>query len=560
MGTIKTSIQLFDGATPGLLDIANALNRAVLGFEALERASSNCIDTNSLREGREELNMTKSSFQQIQESIKAAGEQQKKFNKTISTSAEISDGIFSNQEKASGILDSNGADISSMGQKTLGISNISSGVEDSVGNLSLGTGAEFPEEKAKQTNNDKVNAAVETLSSVIPQGYTSTDEMKNSMFAAADEIDSKFSGLSQVLGSVWSGVTGEQVEAIKVTDLLANSWSSFAPVVTGAAAAMNLYNLAMDAGKVIQVLQAAATVIGAAFNKMWTTSVQEQTAAQVGLNSAILTCPITWIIASIIALIAIIFAVVAWINKTKETSISAVGIIAGAFGVLGASIFNSFAFLWNIISIFVNFLHNAFQDPIAAIKVLFYDLATCVLKKLKTIADAIGEVFHKITGKDLQLFSGLDTLISDLESKSQGIKDEAGFKDVMHTLDYKDYGGVFSNLYEQGEGLENSTSIFDGDKAGDGGMDQLLQNTANTAANTGAMTDNMEISQEDIRYLRDISERDAINRFTTAQVSVDFKNEATINSDMDIDGVMNKFTDVLREAIFTQAEEVHAIV
>lgn len=554
MGTIKTSIQLFDGATPGLLDIANALNRAVLGFEALERASSNCIDTNSLREGREELNMTKSSFQQIQESIKAAGEQQKKFNKTISASAEISDGIFSNQEKASGILDSNGADLSSMGQKTLRSSNISSGVEDSAGNLSLGTGAEFPEEKAKQTKNDKVNAAVETLSSVIPQGYTSTDEMKNSMFAAADEIDSKFSGLSQVLGSVWSGVTGEQVEAIKVTDLLANSWSSFAPVVTGAAAAMNLYNLAMDAGKVIQVLQAAATVIGAAFNKMWTTSVQEQTAAQIGLNSAILTCPLTW-------LLLIFYIAIAVINKFAETSISATGIIFGAFAVLGAGIFNIFAFIWNIVAIFVNFLYNVFQDPIAAIKTLFYDLAITVIGFIRKIAEGIEALLNKIPGLELDITSNLDSLLNELEKKSQDIKDKAGFEDVMQTLEYKDYGNAFNSGYNKGERLQNTVvGVFSGDKAGDGGMDQLLQNTANTAANTGAMTDNMEISQEDIRYLRDISERDAINRFTTAQVSVDFKNEATINSDMDIDGVMNKFTDVLREAIFTQAEEVHAIV
>lgn len=553
MGTIKTSIQLFDGATPGLLDIANALNRAVLGFEALERASSNCIDTNSLREGREELNMTKSSFQQIQDSIKAAGEQQKKFNKTISTGAEISEGIFSNQEKAS--------DLSEMGQKALGSSNISSGTGGSGENLSLGTGKEFPEEKAKQTKNDKVNAAVDTLSSVIPQGYTSTDEMKNSMFAAADEIDTKFSGLSQVLGSVWSGVTGEQVEAIKVTDLLANSWGSFAPVVTGAAAAMNLYNLAMDAGKVIQVLQAAATVIGAAFNKLWTTSVEEQTAAQVGLNSAILTCPITWIIASIIALIAIIFAVVAWINKTKETSISAVGIIAGAFAVLGAGIFNIFAFIWNIVAIFVNFLFNVFQDPIAAIKTLFYDLAINVIGFIRKIAEGIEALLNKIPGLELDITSNLDGLLSELEKKSQDVKDKAGFEDVMQTLDYKDYGNAFNSGYNKGEQLQYTYGgIFSGSSAGDGGMAQLLQNTANTAANTGAMTDNMEISQEDIRYLRDISERDAINRFTTAQVSVDFKNEATINSDMDIDGVMNKFTDVLREAIFTQAEEVHAIV
>lgn len=555
MGTIKTSIQLFDGATPGLLDIANALNRAVLGFETLERASSNCIDTNSLREGREELNMTRSSFQQIQDSIKAAGEQQKKFNKTMSAGAEISEGIFSNQNKASSIQDSNSAaDLPTMGQNVLGSSNVSSGAEDNGANLSLGTGSEFPEENAKQAKNDKVNGAVDTLSSVIPQGYTSTDEMKNSMFAAADEIDSKFSGLSQVLGSVWSGVTGEQVEAVKVTDLLANSWSSLAPVVTGAAVAMNLYNLAMDAGKVIQVLQAAATVIGAAFNKMWTTSVQEQTAAQVGLNSAILTCPLTW-------LLLIFYIAIAVINKFAETSISATGIIFGAFAVLGAGIFNVFAFIWNIVAMFVNFLFNVFQDPISAIKTLFYDLAINVIGFIRKIAEGIESLLNKIPGLEVDITSNLDSLLSELEKKSQDIKDKAGFEDVMQNLEYKDYGNAFKGGYDKGERLQNTVvGAFSSDTAGDGGMDQLLQNTANTAANTGAMTDNMEISQEDIRYLRDISERDAINRFTTAQVSVDFKNEATINSDMDIDGVMNKFTDVLREAIFTQAEEVHAIV
>jgi hypothetical protein len=74
------------------------------------------------------------------------------------------------------------------------------------------------------------------------------------------------------------------------------------------------------------------------------------------------------------------------------------------------------------------------------------------------------------------------------------------------------------------------------------------------------MADNMEITEEDLKYLRDVAERETVNRFTTAEIKVDFKNEATINSDLDIDGVMNKFTDVLREAIYTEAEEVHVLV
>jgi hypothetical protein len=286
-----------------------------------------------------------------------------------------------------------------------------------------------------------------------------------------------------------------------------------------------------------------------------------QTAAQEGLNAAILTCPITWIILAVIALIAIFYAAVAAINKVTGSSISATGIIFGAFSVLGAGIYNIFAYLWNVIAIFVNFFANAFQNPIAAVKVLFYDLAINAINSLKKITDAMGGIYNKITGKELHLFDGLDAMVTDLEQKSQDVKDEAGFKDVMKTLDLKDYGVAFDGGYGRGEGLEdNVTGVFGGGGSTTDEMDQLLQNSADTAQNTSAMAESTEISQEDLKYLRDISERDAINRFTTAQVNVDFKNQATINSDMDIDGVMNKFTDVLREAIFTQAEEVHTLV
>ncbi|MPN51514.1 hypothetical protein SDC9_199162 [bioreactor metagenome] len=83
---------------------------------------------------------------------------------------------------------------------------------------------------------------------------------------------------------------------------------------------------------------------------------------------------------------------------------------------------------------------------------------------------------------------------------------------------------------------------------------------AQIADNTGSMADSMDISKEDLKYMRDVAEREAINRYTTAQIAVDFKNTATINSNMDIDGVMNKFTEVLREAVNTSAEEVHYVV
>lgn len=396
MGTIKTSIQMFDGMTPGLEKMTNALNNAVISFRALDRASSNCIDTRSLRTARSELNKTDTAIQQIEASIRDADEQQKKFNKDISASAGLSGGMIGNQQKVKMNVDTG------KGAGLFENTDASTSVQNTSADLSLGTGTEFPQQSANQGNTDKVGSAVETLSRVIPQGFTSHDDMKNSMFATTDEIDAKFGKVFEVLGAVWSSAVGEQTKAtqplLSASDLLADHWSSMQPLVIGAAA-MDLYTLSMEAGNVAtmasqgaQVLQAAVTAISTAFNGEWTASVFAQTAAQEGLNTAILTCPITWIILAVIALIAIFYAAVAAINKVTWSSISATGIIFGAFAMLGAGIYNIFAYLWNIIAIFVNFFANVFQNPIASIKALFYDLAINVIGYIKNIAEGIEKV------------------------------------------------------------------------------------------------------------------------------------------------------------------------
>ena len=79
----------------------------------------------------------------------------------------------------------------------------------------------------------------------------------------------------------------------------------------------------------------------------------------------------------------------------------------------------------------------------------------------------------------------------------------------------------------------------------------------------GAMADgemSLGTSDEDLKYIRSVAQREAINNYTTAQIAVDFKNNATINSDLDIDLVMNKFTEKLREAVDTCAEGVNYCV
>ncbi|MGE4214843.1 MAG: tape measure protein [Anaerotignaceae bacterium] len=83
---------------------------------------------------------------------------------------------------------------------------------------------------------------------------------------------------------------------------------------------------------------------------------------------------------------------------------------------------------------------------------------------------------------------------------------------------------------------------------------------ASIVEDTGDVPEGFSASDEDLKYIRGVAQREAMNNYTTAQIAVDFKNTATINSDLDIDLVMNKFTEKLREAVDTCAEGVNYCV
>ena len=91
-------------------------------------------------------------------------------------------------------------------------------------------------------------------------------------------------------------------------------------------------------------------------------------------------------------------------------------------------------------------------------------------------------------------------------------------------------------------------------------MDDLLGNTGQTAANTGAAADALSTSTEELEYLRDIAERDAINRFTTAEVRIDMTGMTNrIEGGADLDGVISTLTDGFTEALLTAAEDYAAL-
>ena len=369
--------------------------------------------------------------------------------------------------------------------------------------------------------------------------------------------------------------------------LLADNWSWLSPIIYGVAGALAVYygwllltkgaELASAAAKGIMAI---AQMIHAAATGALTAATAAEIAAQNGLNAALYACPIVWIIVLIIGLIALFYAAVAAVNKFAGTSVSATGIICGVFMVAAAFIGNLFVtlinfvidifvVLWNFIAAFANFFGNVFNDPVGAIARLFFDLVDCILGLLESLASAIDTIFgSNLAGAVAGWRDSLGGWVDETFGQGEEIMSKIDASSLH--LERFEYGAAWDAGYSFGEGIDDSIANFDpsslfgttdipsaDDYAGALTAGGIGSGVDDIAGNTGAMADAMDITGEELKYLRDIAEQEAINRFTTAEISIEQTNHNTIKNGMDLDGIMSGMTDMVNEAIDISTEGVH---
>lgn len=369
-------------------------------------------------------------------------------------------------------------------------------------------------------------------------------------------------------------IVGQVIESmVGAAGFIQDNWAWLGPVIGGVTAALITYKGVVIAYNTVQAISnslkavaAARAALNAGMNIAEAAATKIATGAQVGLNAALLACPITWIVGGIILLIATIYAGVAVFNKFAGTSVSATGIIAGAFGVLGAHIYNTVIYFWNIIAEFINFFYNVWNDPIAAVQILFYDLASNVIGYISNMAHAIEDVINKIPGVEVSITAGLDRFQNQITSAAQNAKSEAEWKEIVKTRDFKDLSSAALDAYDWGAAKEAGfKNLFNGSNEAGAGYDATAQaaadnialNTGNTAGNTAKMADSMDIMDEDLKYMRDAAEQEVINRFTLAELKVDVKNNNTLTKKTDFDDMGRALSMFTSEFLASAAEGGH---
>ncbi|MDV9760341.1 tape measure protein [Clostridioides difficile] len=340
------------------------------------------------------------------------------------------------------------------------------------------------------------------------------------------------------------------------------------------------------------------------------------TIATWGLNAALLACPITWVVLGILAFVVVVFVAVAAINKFAGTSLTVLGVIVGAVFAAVAAIQNVMIWLLNGCIAVNEAIANGWNQCVYLMKQAIAKGVIFIIEKMASLNDsvnnagnALGKAF--VTGANIAI-RGVNKLI-DLLNKIPGINigkvGEATFTPVkadnsyikqqinslnrwvgdapekikLERMQYKDIGAEFQKGNALGTKWQNAISnklkdTFDINKMLEDAKDKLGlkdlwdkdnplnnlggfggdlgKNVKDTAGNTAKMAKTMDKSQEDLKYLRDIAEQETINRFTGVNIKIDMNNTNNINSEADVDGIVNVLTEKLNDAMVVSAEGI----
>lgn len=508
---------------------------------------------------------------------------------------------------------------------------------------------------------DYLGVANGKVKKLADDGKLSATIVKNALLAAADETNKKFNSMANTFSDIWTIgknnaimafdtvwkrlkeiSSGEGLKAfaenigpiilgigtalvavinsiVWVTNIISDIFSVLKnnsefvlPVLWGVAAALMAQGMAALWAQRQIVINAAMTAWKTVCDWAATAAIIAMEFAQYGLNAALAVCPLSWIIGLIIALVVVVYLAVAAFNHFAGTSVSATGIIAGAFMGLYGVIYNTIASLWNNFAAFAEFLINVFKHPVYSIKRLIANLAINFLDNAiamtkgwdkfatsmaNAIIDAVNwairawnsfiDLLPDAVASALGLGKGTEiqartSITSDLESAKKQIEGWAGEAPEdyisMPKMEYENIGETVAKGYEAGAKLADKFS-FDGLKADadeiakELGSAEMLKNANGQKANgygagigkdvadntkkTAKNTENLKAYEEEIKYLKEVGEREAINRFTTAEIKVNMNNQNTIGNNLDIDGVIGRLSSGLRDAMAIAAEGTH---
>lgn len=388
---------------------------------------------------------------------------------------------------------------------------------------------------------DYLQVSIGDLRTMGSEGKITAAIVKNALFSAAEETNAAFEKTPMTWAQVWTTATNIAVRALDPLlsgiNWVANNIDTLAPIVLATGSAFGVM------------------LIAANWTNILTFATQRAAAAQAFLNAVMAANPAALAAAGVLLLVGALYGGVAIMNHFADTSVSATGIIAGSFAVMGAFVYNSTLVpLQNGFAMFVNFLGNAFNNPTAAVKILFYDMAITVMQYLQNIAGALEGLVNMVPGVTVDLTSGLDSWVTKLKRDRQYEKWASGYTEYVTPWKNMDLSKVYTKGYNWGANLSFS-DLFSG-LLGNGMGDLAIPQAANINdllknidKNTSKIAKTVDMSDEQIKMLVDVAERKYVNNInlTSQTPMITIKGQNTGDTEQDARNVAEILRDTLLE-------------
>lgn len=382
---------------------------------------------------------------------------------------------------------------------------------------------------------DYMQVSVGQLREMGSKGQITADIVKNALFAAAKDTNAEFEKTPMTWAQVWTVASNTAVRALDplltAINWVANNLDVAIPLVVSLGAAFGVL------------------LIAANWTNILATATKTAASMQAFYNAVMAANPIALTAAAVLVLVAALYGGVAAFNKLTGSSISASGIITGAFTTMGAFILNgTLVPLHNGFAAFVNFLGNAFNDPITAIDVLFYDMSITILKYVQNVAQGLEGLINMIPGAEVNMTSGIDKLIGKLEYGRNWTIKQNGYKEYIKPWENFDLGKAYTKGYNWGANLGKSGLMG----AGTGQLEipqaaDVKDLLGNIDKNTGKIAKTVDLSDEQIKMLVDVAERKYVNNvnLTSQTPMITVQGQNTGGTEKDARNLADTLRDVL---------------
>lgn len=480
---------------------------------------------------------------------------------------------------------------------------------------------------------DYLGVPIGKIRDMASEGQITADIVKNAMFSASDEINSKFNNMPVTFAQVATRIKNDAIVAFqpilnmigRITSTqefatmsegivnafysiasvaepilqglidgaawVVNNWSAISPVIYGVVGAITAYKLITEITAVVQGIMTGLVSAAAAAYGVEAAAVTGAMIAQTAFNAVLNACPLMLIV-TLIGLV--IMAIARWVQSV------------GGIKIAWMICVDKVMYGWDLLKIGFTIGVHAIQNKCDAIKLAFnttnYMVSSAIgLMKVNVLTHiqnmvngAISMIndfismLNKIPGVSIDLIShvstiGMDAAAAEASRQASAYKDlqadKANYDKNVAEREKNDLNATTKALDDHEKRLNEIAKAQKAAKAdkskgtgvgvpsfkmpkystpevGAGGTAANIdKNTGSTAANTKRAADALEVTEDNLAWMKDIAEREIIDRTVFRDIKVNLGGvKNTVNNLSDLDGIADYIGDAILEKVQIGAE------